>query len=447
MALKLPPMPVEYLELNYLDAEANTSEYTKLQNEQLLPFAVSGVVNASLKSAKYLTNGDDVKTVIEICLSTEGSDIQYSPGNSFGIIPQNSPQEVNKIIDRLNLHDVADKLFNLSVKQTNSKKKNKVPMHVPLIGTIRDVLTQNLDIRSVPKKTFLRALTNYTTNEVELNVLNELCSIQGAATYTTFITSEYITLLALLHKFPSCLPPFSLLLEHLPRLQPRPYSVASSPCSNSEIRFVFSLTELPNLYRGVCTSWLKEKVDNFLAKSVDSSLNIPIYLRKPNAFQLPTDLSTNIVLVCSGTGLAPFISFLEHRARSLQQNTDVKLGTAHLYYGCRYANRDYLYKTELKEYLNTGVFSKLFVCFSRENVKIKYVQDNIRENGTVFINFLFNNDSSTVLYVCGSKSMSDGVFESVVSCLATEKKYSLDEARKMAQHLKSTNRYIEDIWT
>lgn len=294
-------------------------------------------------------------------------------------------------------------------------------------------------------QTFLRALSSYTSDADELRLLNELCSLQGAASYTQFITSEYVTLLELLNKFPSCMPPFSLLLEHLPRLQPRPYSIANWSSFNRDIRFIFSVTELPNSYRGVCTSWLKSKVDNFLSNNLDNNVTIPIYLRKPNAFQFPADLAKNTILICSGTGLAPFLGYLEFRARTLQQTNDVKLGTAHLYYGCRYSTRDYLYKNELEQFVNAGVLNKLFVCFSRESAEIKYVQDNIRKSASEFINILLNDN--TVLYICGSKQMSDGVFETVASCLATEQNCSIEEARKMALNFKTTNKYIEDIWT
>ena len=69
-----------------------------------------------------------------------------------------------------------------------------------------------------------------------------------------------------------------------------------------------------------------------------------MYLRKiPKPFLLPKDLSKNLIMIGAGTGLAPFIGFLEHLSASHLKN-GINLGENWLICGCRYPNRDEIYK-------------------------------------------------------------------------------------------------------
>lgn len=338
----------------------------------------------------------------------------------------------------------ADNIFHLSLKESETKKKNKLPSHLPVIGTIRQILLNNLDIRAIPKKMFLRVLSKYTSKKEELQTLDQLCSLSSTSKYSDFISEEYIPLIELLKKFSSAFPPFSVLLEHLPRLHPRPYSVASSPLSfiptNSRVKFVFSVTELPKNYLGIASGWLSNLVERHLQET-EINIKIPMYLRKPNNFILPEDRSKNILMICNGIGLVPFLSFLEHRKIEIENGN--KGGKMWLFYGCRYSDRDFLYKKEIKEHLDKNVLTKLFTAFSREGRDDKYVQHIIKKNSIEFIEMLDN----TVVYVCGGKKMSDDVFETIVNCVKEVKSYDTEEAVKFVSELKNKNLYFEDIWT
>lgn len=57
----------------------------------------------------------------------------------------------------------------------------------------------------------------------------ELCSIQGSDDYTRLVRQPELNILDFLNAFPSCNPPLERLLEQLPRLLARPYSLSSSP--------------------------------------------------------------------------------------------------------------------------------------------------------------------------------------------------------------------------
>lgn len=67
-------------------------------------------------------------------------------------------------------------------------------------------------------------------------------------------------------------------------------------------------------------------------------------------------------MVGPGTGIAPFRGFLQ--ARRVQKQKGINLGEAHLYFGCRHPEKDYLYRTELENDERDGLIS-LHTAFSR----------------------------------------------------------------------------------
>jgi len=73
----------------------------------------------------------------------------------------------------------------------------------------------------------LRVLCEHTSNDVEKRYLDFLVSRQGSEVYIERGRGSNLCLLDILMTFPSCNPPIERVIEQLPRLQPRPYSVAS----------------------------------------------------------------------------------------------------------------------------------------------------------------------------------------------------------------------------
>lgn len=122
----------------------------------------------------------------------------------------------------------------------------------------------------------LRCLAEYTSDAAERNRLLALCSKAGAADYMSTVRGQSLCLLDILLALPSCQPPLERILEHLPRLQPRPYSAASVLGEDKTVDFVFNVVEIPQddgtarmfPRTGLCTGWIeaekrdKEKVLN-----------------------------------------------------------------------------------------------------------------------------------------------------------------------------------------
>uniref|UniRef100_A0A2K6NFZ9 Methionine synthase reductase n=1 Tax=Rhinopithecus roxellana TaxID=61622 RepID=A0A2K6NFZ9_RHIRO len=256
--------------------------------------------------------------------------------------------------------------------------------------------------------------------------------------------------------------------EHLPKLQPRPYSCASSSLFHpGKLHFVFNVVEFLStaptevLRKGVCTGWLALLVASVLqpntyASHEDSRIalapKISISPRITNYFHLPNDPSIPIIMVGPGTGIAPFIGFLQHREKLQEQHPDGNFGAVWLFFGCRHKDRDYLFRKELRHFLKHGILTHLKVSFSRdapvgeEEATAKYVQDNIQLHGQEVVRILLHENGR--IYVCGdAKNMAKDVHDALVEIISKEIGVEKLEAMKTLATLKEEKRYLQDIWS
>jgi methionine synthase reductase len=186
---------------------------------------------------------------------------------------------------------------------------------------------------------FLRLLAEYTADDSEKQKLLQLSSRQGSSDFENSVRLPGLSLLDILLTYPSCLPPVEVMIEHLPRLIPRAYSIASSPLESKESFTIafnvisFSKEEGRKYSRlGVCTGWLLNMCKDILEKDMipsdqedlslqfeNLSLNpsgfsepkeVVLYRRKNHNFRLPENLAAPIIMVGPGTGVAPFIGKL-----------------------------------------------------------------------------------------------------------------------------------------
>eukprot|EP00058_Branchiostoma_floridae_P027416 XP_002612907.1 hypothetical protein BRAFLDRAFT_282133 [Branchiostoma floridae] len=460
--LTLPAKSVPYLEVEFHPEES----LLPLQSGCPFPSAAADVVMATVTMATRLTRHDAVKTALDIELDILDTSFKYEPGDSFGVVCPNDETEVQDLIDRLGLTDHADTTFSAKVIKGTKKRAAAVPAHLPARCTIRYALLTCLEIRAVPKKAFLRMLVEHTSDAVQKRRLQELCSKQGTADYAAFIREPNLRLLDVLTAFPSCCPPFERLLEMLPRLQPRPYSVSSSPLvSPDRLHFVFNIVHIPSgsgraaPCTGVCTGWLDRLTGHmqtgvYVGMAEEDKVAEKIGQITNNHFRLPSDLSVPIIMVGPGTGVAPFVGFLQHREKQREISHDAVCGPSWLFYGCRHRDRDYLYREELERLAAAGVLDHLVVCFSREEPvtmetdgapPARYVQDNLHHHGDDVGRMLL--DEGAVLYVCGdAKNMAKDVNE-VITQIVQKYKGKLSEARNTVFQLRQDRHYIEDIWT
>ncbi|XP_034015592.1 methionine synthase reductase isoform X1 [Thalassophryne amazonica] len=316
-SLNVPALPPAFLDVSLQEMDSKDEVIVPLSKEDLYAVPVS--------SAVQLSKGDSVKTSLLLELDVSAHPLTYLPGDSFDVFCPNRASEVEEMLRSLGLYEQRHHRVQVSVQKDTKKKGAQVPLYLPQTASLLYLLTWCLEIRSVPKKAFVRALAEHTEDSVQRRRLQELCSKQGSADYNLYVRDQNLSALELLAAFPSCSPPLSLLIEHLPKLQPRPYSAASSRLRHpGKLHFVFNVVEFPACCgrpverRGLCTGWLFDLINPVLVfpeMTESSSSAVPpkihVSLRPKLLVRPPSDLSSPFIMVGQGTGVAPFIGFLQ----------------------------------------------------------------------------------------------------------------------------------------
>ena len=478
--LSLPSVSSRFKDIKVDFSESVTdkdeSSLSCLSSYPKLPVMESDLFTAEIINIRELTQestGDDSdeKIILEAEISSLDSVLPlFSPGDSFGFIPGNADEEVNEILNALSLTDNADKICHMTLPS--------IINHIPKEITLRNLIKYFLELRTVPKKSFLRHLADYTSDVGEKRRLLELSSKEGAEDYASFIRSGSINIMDILRVFPSCKPTLEALILSLPCFVPRYYSVVNfvkdkNMDNDVTLKIVFSVTRTASCHErsgsqsfGIFTgllyqSFLKQSKKDQKIEDAISSLDIrdkqPLVMKafkRKNPHFLLNDLSAPLIMVGPGTGVAPFLGFLEKRSHAIKTQELKKPCDSWLFFGCR-SQREFIYEKELKDFHEKKILNHLEVCFSRQEVqgdedntasKTKYVQDLIKLHKEDICNLLQN--PKTMIYVCGDlKSMSIDVFNTFVSILEDVGRAMHENAVGQMKDMQKDKRYLQDIWT
>lgn len=178
---------------------------------------------------------------------------------------------------------------------------------------------------------------------------------------------------------------------HLPRL----YSV-SSPRDGERPNFNnFSLT-VKREEGGLCSNYV-----------CDLSPGDTVQLTGPfgSTFLLPSDPETHLLMICTGTGSAPFRAFTMRRQR---ENPGLK-DSLTLVFGAR-RPEELPYFGPLAK-VPEHFMAKHFAFSRQEDEPKRYVQDRLREASEKVETLL--QDPKGYIYICGLKAMEQGVEEAL----------------------------------
>ncbi|MGW4892750.1 molybdopterin-dependent oxidoreductase [Kitasatospora sp. NPDC004240] len=220
----------------------------------------------------------------------------------------------------------------------------------------------------------------------------------------------------------------------LKRLQPRLYSISSSPLAHpGEVRLTVSVVRYANgaghPRKGVCSSYLADNADDG---------PVPVFVQRSPHFRPPADPATPMIMVGPGTGVAPFIGFLEDRhARG-------HTGPNWLFFGEQREATDFYYREELAAFRASGHLDRLDLAFSRDHRNKVYVQDRMREHGLRLWDWLQN---GAHLYVCGDAArMAKDVDRTLREIAATHGGLTEEEADAHVKQLAADRRYVRDVY-
>ncbi|XP_072754682.1 nitric oxide synthase, salivary gland-like [Anoplolepis gracilipes] len=373
-----------------------------------------------------------------------GMDISYKPGDHLAVFPCNRAELVEKILRRVKTIFSVDTPVELQMqKQTHTPNgivKTWTPHDRYLPNSLKMLLTRFLDITTPPTQNLLRYFALIATDAKDRAQLELLTSDPVA--YEDWKRWKFPNLAEVLDEFPSVVPYAPLLLLHLTPLQPRFYSISSSPSVHQgQVHLTVAVVQYRTqdgsgpVHFGVCSNYLNEVSEGEL---------LYVFSRSAPGFHMPSDNKVPMILVGPGTGIAPFRSFWHHRFAQMKLHQNQTFGKVWLFFGSRRRNLD-LYRQEKKEMLEAGVLDKAFLALSREpNVKKTYVQDFMQAETSQIYTMMVNERGH--FYVCGDCTMAEDVYQTLKKIIQTRGQMTDKEAEAYMLSLRDENRYHEDIF-
>jgi sulfite reductase (NADPH) flavoprotein alpha-component len=219
------------------------------------------------------------------------------------------------------------------------------------------------------------------------------------------------------------------LLGSLKRLQPRFYSISSSPKAHAgEVHLTVAAVRYGKR-KGVASTFLADRA---------GSGEVPVFVQTAKHFRPPADGDLPMIMVGPGTGVAPFRGFLhERRARG-------DTGRNWLFFGEQRAATDFYYREELEAMQQDGLLTKLSLAFSRDQAEKIYVQDRIGEQGAELWRWL---EEGAHFYVCGDASrMAKDVDAALKRVVQTHGAMDGDAAADYVGRLVRDKRYVRDVY-
>ncbi|MCX5330792.1 bifunctional nitrate reductase/sulfite reductase flavoprotein subunit alpha [Streptomyces sp. NBC_00140] len=220
----------------------------------------------------------------------------------------------------------------------------------------------------------------------------------------------------------------------LKKLQPRLYSISSSPLVDANlVSLTVSVVRYENLHGtprgGVCSPFLAD---------ADADTEVPVFVQASPHFRPPADPATPMVMVGPGTGVAPFVGFLQER-RALGHRAP-----NWLFFGEQHRASDFYYEDELTELLDEGTLARLDTAFSRDQRRKVYVQDRMREHGPELWRWL---QDGAHFYVCGDASrMAKDVDRALKDIAVAHGGLGEQEAAAYVKQLAAAKRYVRDVY-
>jgi sulfite reductase (NADPH) flavoprotein alpha-component len=362
-------------------------------------------VEATFLKRTRLNKPGSNKETWHIDIDLKGCALDYTVGDSFGIAPTNDPALVDAVIRAIG-----------------------APADFPIGGrTLREVLIDGVSLSPAPDMLF--QLFSYLTGGDRRLKAKALAAGEDpdgdAAT---------LDVLAAVGKFPGVRPDPEAFIEALEPLQPRLYSIASSPKVE---RNLVSLTVDAVRYdiKGRCRLGV---ASTFCAERIKPGDRLKVYVQKAHAFGLPADPAVPIIMVGPGTGVAPFRAFLHERMATKAS------GRNWLFFGHQRSDFDFFYADELAGMKQKGVLTRLSLAWSRDNEEKFYVQDRMRQSGRDVWAWLAD---GAHVYVCGdAQRMAKDVERALVDIVAQHGVRATDEAVAFVADLKRKGRYQQDVY-
>lgn len=364
---------------------------------------------------RLLTKPGSAKETRHFVVSLAGSGLHYKPGDSLGVYPTNAESEVEAILRALNAY--------------GDERVSPVMLRSPHPLPLRDVLLNRLALAG-PSGKFVAALAERATDPAEKAKLAGLLAPESQPLLAGFLEERHF--IDLLEEFPSARLTPQEFVDHLRRLQPRLYSIASSPrVTPTDVHLTVAVVRYETNERkrlGVCSTYLSDRVP------VGST--VPVFVSHSH-FAPPEDLSRDAIMIGPGTGIAPFRAFVQDRVAARAS------GRNWVFFGDRHRATDFLYEEEWLDHVRVGQV-RLETAFSRDQLQKVYVQDRMREHAAELWTWI---KAGAHFYVCGdAKRMAKDVDVALHDIVAQQGGLDPAAAVDYVKQMKKEKRYQRDVY-
>lgn len=362
--------------------------------------------SAVLRRVVRLTAPASEKHVCQVVLDISGTGLRYQTGDALGVYPENSPELVSELLGLLwfdGNERVTLKGKSYSLREALLTQCELTINSAPVVAAYARLSNapELLDMIADPQQ-----LTAYAQRRPVADMVREF-AVQTSA-----------------QAWADCLPP----------LMPRLYSISSSPLvSPDEVHLTTGVVEYSTDGRaryGAAT--------RYLTHQLQPGDTVACFIEHNDHFRLPDDPEKPVIMIGPGTGIAPFLAFLQQRAA--QQSG----GKNWLITGNPHEKSDFLYETELTDFVRQGVLTELTTAWSRDQPQKVYVQDKLSERRETVWRWL---EQGAYLYVCGDAfRMAKDVDAILLDIIRSEGAMSAEEALVFLNGLRTAKRYQRDVY-
>lgn len=401
------------------------------------------VVEATVAANVVLTNQSELKderevrhVELDVSQVADGQETfgAYQPGDIVNVMPRNRKSAVEAFLKLVSLN--GDSIINAdeAMNESTSGSIDAMNLNIHLPCSLADFVAAQLDLSAMPRRRLLERLAAFCPDDLQREKLIHFSSPEGADDFVQYGYREKRTILMVLRDFPAARPPLSHLVDMIPTLRPRAFSIASSRQAHGlRIHVCAAIVKYTTALRfervGVCSSMWQGASDGEV---------VPIYLER-GTFRFED--SAPSILVGPGTGVAPMRSFV----------TSVKPGASGhsrvLYFGCRHKLGDFLYEAEWHSALSEGRLSRLETAFSRDRPGKKiYVQDILEQNGEELWGLLEGTPKGRVFVAGAAGDMPKAIRLAICKTASAVGGLSELDAERYVKHLETSHRFQIECW-
>lgn len=346
------------------------------------------------------------KEIHHIEIDIHGLNINYIPGDALGIWYENDPDLIKKILKSLSI-DISNKV---------NFKNN--------ITTIFKMLKSNFEL-TVNTKNIVKSYAHFSKSKFLKNIVSDEKKLNKYVFETPLV--------AMICDNPSKISSQEL-ISFLRPLKPRLYSISSSQAEiNDEIHITVGVVK-----KNISGHVYLGGASGYLSQSLKSDDRVKIFIETNNNFRLPNNKDTSIIMISSGTGIAPFRAFMQ------QRDNDGSTGKNWIFFGNPNFTEDFLYQIEWQEYIKKGLLTKMSLAWSRDQKDKIYIQDQMRENAKEIWSWIEN---GAAIYVCGSASkMAKDVEIVLLDIISQNSGMNNEDSNEFLNDLRLNQRYKRDVY-